>query len=218
MKYKCWFSIKQSEKLSSLPNPQENILVLSFMGQWKFDKINNSKYPHKILFLKESKIAGIDKEPKQHSLTFLDFHARPQGGRGGWSELWAALRGHICFGSVGLSFLVILRSVAGHISYVTLEWKCLYYPKWMPAQVQLPCTFSILPSPVYTTSLLPCNCLMDGSLPGRRKHYMASSGLRQRKKPRKEDPILLQAGYGFSFASSGETVASSLNWMWKREP
>lgn len=75
----------------------------------------------------------------------------------------------------------------------------------IPSECQLKfnCLVHSLFYRVYTTSLLPCNCLIDGSLPGRRKHYMASSGLRQRKKPRKEDPILLQAGFGFSFASSG---------------
>lgn len=75
---------------------------------------------------KEDKIARIDKEPKPLPFTFLGFHARPQGHRGGWSELGAALWGHVCFGSVGFSFLVILRSITGHICYVTLEQKCLY--------------------------------------------------------------------------------------------
>lgn len=58
-------------------------------------------------------------------LTFLGFLARAQGGRGGRSELRAALRGHVCFGWVGFAFLVIFGSVTGHICYVTLQQKHL---------------------------------------------------------------------------------------------
>ena len=138
------FSVNHSEK-QKFVQPTENLLLLSFMEPWKLAKVTVLN-----ICIKVSKTAGTDKQPRQPSLTFLGLQASPQGSCGGWPELRAALRGHICFGCVGFPFLVILGSVTGHIGNVTLEQKCLYWPKWMPPRSQMSCTFSFLLNPVCT--------------------------------------------------------------------
>ena len=167
----------------------------------KIGKTNNSKYPHKRLFKKSLKLPEQIKSPHYIPLPFLASMPDPRAVVvvGLSSELLCGVT--FVLAVLAFPFLSFLEVSLG-TSAMSL-WNRRVYTNPNECHLKFNCLAHFLYHCIQSVPLnfSPCNPLHRWIFAGRRKHYMVSSVLKQRMKPRKEDPCLLQAGYTFSFAS-----------------